>query len=123
MDPFEFQVLVWAALRASGYTVHETPRSHDGGVDGFLERAGRRGALQCKRYKDFVGVRELREFFGVLVHEKLDAGAVVTTGSITQEGRAFLAGKPIQVIEGDRLVDLLAGRIQLLGDFEKEEEW
>jgi len=53
------------------------------------------------------GVKEIREFFGVLVSERADRGIFVTTGNFTRDALDFAVGKPIEMIAGTELEKLL----------------
>jgi HJR/Mrr/RecB family endonuclease len=50
MEPLQFENWVMGRLRASGYRVSRTPRSHDGGADVVAthSQTGRRIIIQCK---------------------------------------------------------------------------
>ena len=49
----------------------------------------------------------MRELFGILTTEKAHHAILVTTGRFTQDARAFAAGKPLELIEGNRLDALI----------------
>lgn len=104
----ELERLVAEAYRRQGYVVLETGRrGPDGGVDLVVERDGRH-LVQCKHWKAYrVGVKEVRELFGLVAAEPADGGVLVTSGDFTQEARAFAAGKPLDLIDGARLVELV----------------
>ncbi|HYM50973.1 MAG TPA: restriction endonuclease [Candidatus Limnocylindrales bacterium] len=105
----DFEALVAEAYRRQGYQV--TMRGGpvpDGGVD--LELRGHDGRLivQCKHWKArSVGVEQIRALYGVLVHEHADGAILMTSGSYTDEARTFAAGKPVQLVDGDALEDLI----------------
>ena len=107
----DFERLVGEAYRRDGYVVEEVGGSApDGGVDLVLYRQGSRVIVQCKRWKSAqVGVTLIREFFGVTVAEKADRGIFVTTGSFTPDAIDFAHGKPIELVDGPRLADLVKG--------------
>ena len=107
----DFERLVGEAYRREGYVVEEVGGSApDGGVDLVLDRQGSRVVVQCKRWKSAqVGVTLIREFFGVTVAEKAERGIFVTTGTFTPDAVEFARGKPIELVDGHRLADLVNG--------------
>jgi len=57
--------------------------------------AGGMAAVQCKHWRAFkVGVREVRELFGVMVAERAHRAIFIASGSYTREARDFAGGKP-----------------------------
>jgi restriction system protein len=82
----------------------------DGGIDLVLYRQGRKVVVQCKRWKAAqVGVSLIREFYGVIVADKAERGVFVTTGTFTPDAIDFARGKPLELIDGERLAELVAG--------------
>ena len=107
----EFEQLVSEAFRREGYSVRETQRGADGGVDIWLRRDGRTVAVQCKHWKSFrVGVPVVRELLGVIHHDasKADEGIIVCTGYYTEEAIVFARGAPIRLIDGRTLWRMVA---------------
>jgi restriction system protein len=73
----------------------------EGGVDLVLRKNGNTLLVQCKHWKAWkVGVKVLRELYGVMIDKKAHGAIIVTSGLFTQEARTFAAGKPIDLIEG-----------------------
>lgn len=108
LSPSDFERYVAQRLFARhGYRVVNTPDSRDGGVDiVVVDEHGRRAVVQCKRYKGTVGAAAVRELYGAMMHDGADMGYLVATGRISAEARNWAAGKPIVLIDGDRLVRL-----------------
>jgi restriction system protein len=74
-------------------------------VDLVLRRDGKTTLVQCKRWTGkSVGVSVVRELYGIMAAEKADEGILVTTSSFTQDTKSFVVGKPIQLIDGTRLL-------------------
>lgn len=98
----EFEMLVGEAFRRRGYTVEETGgHGADGGVDLVLSKAGQRFLVQCKQWKTSkVGVKLIRELYGVIAAKGAAGGFVVTSGVFTDDAVAFAAGKRIDLIDG-----------------------
>ena len=73
----------------------------------FLDEQGAE-FVQCKQWKIFkVGVKTVREMFGVMAHEKADRVIIVASGTYTDDAVAFAKGKPILLIDGKALVKLI----------------
>ena len=105
----EFEALVAEAYRRQGYTATRTGGDGpDGGVDLVLRRGGNCLIVQCKHWKVYkVGVQVVREAFGVMTAQRAQGAIIITSGLFTQEAKAFAAGKPIDLVEGQQLADLV----------------
>lgn len=105
----DFEVLVAEAYRRQGYTAdYSLDTGADGGVDIVLKKAGRTVLVQCKRWKEWsVGVSVVREMFGILHDRKADEVIIVTTGGFTADAETFAKGKPITLIGGSLLWDMV----------------
>lgn len=107
----QFERLMAEFYRRKGATV--TPRGGpvaDGGVDLNLTYAtGERLIVQCKHWKNrHVGVKPLRELWGVLDDERADGAIFVTSGSFTAEALAFAKGKQLELVDGQKLRGMIA---------------
>jgi restriction system protein len=104
-----FELLVGEAYRRKGYEVEEVGGGGaDGGIDLKLSRGGGTTIVQCKQWKAWkVGVKSIREFYGVLMSERAGRGIFVTSGVFTNEAREFAEGKPLELIDGEALVQLV----------------
>jgi len=107
----EFEWMVGEAYRRQGYAVEESiGGGADGGIDLVLTRGGQTTVVQCKRWKtSSVGAPILRELFGLLTHHQANAAILVTSGHFTREAIAFAEGKPIELVDGLRLLELVRG--------------
>lgn len=123
LDWQEFELLTGEAFRRQGYTVSETGLGGaDGGIDLKLRREGRLILVQCKQWRSQrVGVKEVREMYGTLVHEGADAVKIVALGEYTADARRFVQGKPIELIHADAL--LASVRQQQVRRDEPESLW
>ncbi|MDG6025715.1 MAG: DUF2034 domain-containing protein [Candidatus Brocadia sp.] len=107
----EFEELVGEAYRRKGYAVTETGEGGaDGGVDLLLRKGGKKLLVQCKHWKmDKVGVKVVRELYGVVAAEGATGGILISSGIFTQEARDFTRGKPLELLDGSELLNLIAG--------------
>lgn len=105
----EFELLVGESFRRKGYTVQETGGGGaDGGIDLEMSLNGQKYLVQCKQWKAFkVGVKVVREFFGVMVANGAKGGFVVTSGVFTEEAATFAEDKNITLIDGVKLVKII----------------
>ncbi len=106
----EFEELVGEAYRRQGYMVTETGGGGaDGGVDLILKKNGEKLLVQCKHWKnDKVGVKVVRELYGIVAAESASGGIVISSGTFTQEAKDFARGKPIDLLDGSELLNLIA---------------
>lgn len=114
MSPAAFERLAQRLLRESGFSsAVVTGRSGDGGIDGMgvyqLNLLSFPVFFQCKRYKGSVTPSAVRDFRGAMAGRG-DKGLLITTGTFTSDARKEATrdgAPPIDLIDGDRLCDLL----------------
>ncbi|MFC1750967.1 restriction endonuclease, partial [Pseudomonadota bacterium] len=76
----EFEMLVGEYYRRQGFQVTESKAGADGGVDLVLRKADETILVQCKQWRSYkVGVKVVREFFGVMVADNATRAVVVTS--------------------------------------------
>ncbi|MEV6028901.1 restriction endonuclease [Streptomyces sp. NPDC052036] len=111
MDPIAFESLVADLFRAMGMQAVTTQRSNDGGVDvDALDPTPIRGGkivVQVKRYRNTVPPTAVRDLYGTVQDAGANKGVLVTTSGFGPGSRTFARGKPLELIEGGELVDLL----------------
>ncbi|MGE5603241.1 MAG: restriction endonuclease [Nitrososphaerales archaeon] len=107
LDPAEFEIWIGMLFRLHGYRVRNTQFSGDHGVDIEVSKPPvNTGLVQCKRYRGTVGERVVRELYGALIHERGDRAWLATTGAISRQAREWATGKPIELWDGQKLVEL-----------------
>ena len=84
----------------------------DGGVDIWMSRKNllfnTKAIVQCKRYtKVYVGIKVVREMYGLMYAYGVDRVYIVTTSSYTKECYKFIKGKNITLIDGKELLKLI----------------
>lgn len=111
MDPIAFENLVADLFRAMGMQAVTTQRSNDGGVDvDALDPAPIRGGkivVQVKRYRNTVPPTAVRDLYGTVQDAGANKGVLVTTSRFGPGSHTFANGKPLELIPGAELVDLL----------------
>jgi restriction system protein len=103
-----FEELTQGYFEKTGWSARRSSVGADGGIDIFLEKNGpekRIACVQCKqRSNEIIGVKYIREFFGVMVSEGIAEGYFVTTNTFSDEAVRFAQGKPLHLISGDELL-------------------
>lgn len=114
LEPAAFERLAMRLLREAGFiNPAVTGRPGDGGIDGMgvyrMSLVSFPVFFQCKRYRGSVGAPAVRDFRGAMAGRG-DKGLLITTGTFTSEANAEATrpgAPPIDLIDGDRLCDLL----------------
>jgi restriction system protein len=114
MQPAAFERLSQRLLREAGFiNLRVTGKSGDGGIDGTgvyqVSLVSFPIYFQCKRWRGSVGASVVRDFRGALAGRG-DRGLLISTGSYTADAKKEAAREgvaPIELIDGDRLCDLL----------------
>jgi restriction system protein len=113
MNPYDFQDLVAALLKAMGYYVNwVAPPGADDGIDvlAFSDPLGAKGPrikVQVKRHASKADVDALRSFIAVLADE--DVGIFVNTGGFTAGAEREARRQPVRritLLDLGRFVDL-----------------
>ena len=104
-----FEQLCMALFQKQGWRVQgNEKKGADGGVDLWMKRRMRSAIVQCKRYDDaMVGIKVIREMYGLLHEYQVDEAYVVTSSRFTKECYRFAEEKPITLIDGETLVMLI----------------
>ncbi len=105
----EFEMLVGEFFRQRGFSVEETGvGGADGGVDLVVSSGTNHYLVQCKQWKAWrVGVKTIRELYGVITARGANGGYIVTSGVFTDEAQRFADGCGIELIAGDQLVEMI----------------
>ena len=88
-----------------------TQASRDGGVDAIAFDSdpilGGKIIIQAKRYTNVVGVSAVRDLYGTLINEGASKGILITTSDYGSDAHKFAEGKPLVLINGNNLLQLL----------------
>jgi len=105
----QFERLLAAAFRQQGYAVEQRAgTAPDDGMHLMLRQDGTVTLVQCKHWRERqVGAQSIRELHGVMTAERATGALIVTAGSFTAEAMAFAQSKPIGLIEGPALLELV----------------
>ena len=113
MDPSKFERLCAQLLKKAGYEdVKVTSKAGDGGLDGFgflsvgLIRFS--VAFQAKRFKDVkIGPDPIQALYGARRQDHKEKAVFITTSSFTKKAQEAARQLSIDLIDGDKLIDLL----------------
>ena len=98
----EFEDYLRVLFQKRGYQVQMTPATGDYGADLILSKAGRRVAVQAKRWKKNVGLKAVQEVSTAKLHYKVDECWVVTNSGYTEPAKKLAASNGVKLV--DRLV-------------------
>jgi restriction system protein len=121
-SPEVFAAIEWRRFEAvceklfgqAGFETKSQSHGADGGVDIWLHSRNAEGpvaVVQCKHWQGkAVGVKELREFFGVMASHKLKRGTYATTSTYTADALQFAKDNGINTLDGAGLLALIGKR-------------
>lgn len=103
----EFEEFVGSLFVKLGYDVEVTGGLADGGIDLIVKKDGRTSFVQCKKYQTSkVSLSMVRDFYGAMNSNlNFESGYFITTGIFTLEAKHFAEDKPIELIDGSKLMD------------------
>ena len=110
MDWQNFELLVADGFRRLGYDVDNrgwyVPNSR---VHISLQKDGERTLVECRQWQvPQVGLGPVRELYSTLVSEHADGAVLITSGTFSAEAEAYVRDKPIGLIDGRGLLELVA---------------
>lgn len=101
---FEYYCQRW--LELEGYSVpNHWDRGPDGGIDIRASKDGKDYIVQCKHWSRNVGVKPVRELFGVAQTEQSDS-IFITSSNYTHDARLFAKKSGVSLITGDDLLSV-----------------
>ncbi len=106
LTPTEFENYIANLFSHLGYNTKAVGQSHDGGIDVVVEKNRVVNYIQCKKYiTSTVPVGAVRDFYGALAdHLANGKGYFITTNKFTLEAENFAKDKPIELIDGLKLI-------------------
>ena len=111
LSGIEFENVCQVLVEKMGFTTQTTKASGDGGIDliayNHQPLLSGKYIIQCKRYAGSVGEPIIRDLYGVIMSERANKGILMTTGHFTKSAISFAEGKPIELIDGIKLKELL----------------
>jgi hypothetical protein len=109
LTPFQFEDRIAELFRALGYSVTQTPYTGDRGRDAIARKGGNLYLIECKLYRPdrVVGRRDLQVFFAAVTEARAKRGFLVTTGRLTSPASEWIKDKPLELIDGRRLAEMM----------------
>ena len=110
IDPFVFEEMILHALQRRGLqAIRNTRYTGDGGIDGRVVLEGRKTLIQAKRYSRHIDAAHVAAFAAIC--RKEDAwGLFIHTGRTGCSAWAAGSDPRIDIVSGERLINLLLGR-------------
>lgn len=109
-----FEAVCEALFAQAGFETRTQSHGADGGVDIWLHSKNASGpvsVVQCKHWRGKqVGVKEMREFFGVMTSQGLKRGTYATSSTFTAEATTFARSNGIHLLDGAGLLGLITQR-------------
>jgi restriction system protein len=109
-----FEALCEALFAQAGFETQSQSHGADGGVDIWLFSRNAQGpaaVVQCKHWRGRpVGVKQVREFFGVMASKSLKRGTFATSSTFTDDALRFCKENGISALDAGRLLELIARR-------------
>lgn len=104
--PTEFEDYIADLFSRLGYKTETTGGPYDEGIDVIAEKDGMKHYIQCKKFiTQEVGVSAIRDFYGAIAdHLAKGKGYFITTNKFTLEAEKFAEDKPIELIDGFKLI-------------------
>ncbi len=106
----KFEDLSVAYYLEKGIKAETTPLGADGGIDIKLyqDESGKPTTIiQCKSWASQVGVKQIREFLGVMTHEKIAKGFYMTSSGYTNDAIEMAKSNQITLINGEMLLMMI----------------
>lgn len=109
-----FEAVCESLFGQAGFETKSQSHGADGGVDIWLHSRNATGpvaVVQCKHWQGkAVGVKEMREFYGVMSAHQLKRGTYATTSTYTTDATQFAKDNGINTLDGKALLALIAKR-------------
>lgn len=109
-----FEAVCEALFTQAGFKTTSQSHGADGGVDIWLysdHAEGPAAIAQCKHWNGRqVGVKEMREFYGVMASHQLKRGTYATSSTYTEDALKFAKANGINAMDGARLLQQIATR-------------
>lgn len=110
ISPYVFEELVLLAYEKKGYKVKRNRRySGNGGIDGHVMMNKVWIPIQAKRYKSHIKRKHVLDFENLIVRRNKPYGLFIHTGR-TGKGSRGNEFPHVQIVSGERLLDLIMGQ-------------
>lgn len=109
LSPRQFEDYIANLFQHLGFRTEVVGGSYDGGIDIIATRNGEKYYIQCKKFiTSQVPVGAVRDFYGAIVDRQVYTKAFfITTNVFTLEAEKFCEDKPIELIDGPKLMEYI----------------
>lgn len=105
VNPFQFEHICAEFLKDMGYSgIVVTKQSNDQGIDIIASKGEDKYAVQCKRWKGFVGSPEIQQFIGAMRNAHVEKGLYITTSSFSRNAEIMAQMNNIELIDKTQLI-------------------
>jgi hypothetical protein len=120
----EFEDLIERLLLKMGFATEGRKKAADGGIDivavSSQPLVSGRYIIQCKRYSNSVSSPIVRDLYGVVNATNANKGILITASTFTSDAIEFARDKPIELIDGPQLLELLNKHSLLVPEVSQE---
>lgn len=107
-----FEVLCAEYFRILGKRVETVSHGADGGIDARIYANSSNEleyAIQCKAWGNMIGIKPIRELFGVMAHESAGKGIFMATSRFTEDAIKFAAehSNKLFLVDGEKFLSML----------------
>lgn len=107
MDGRQFEHYLGHLFKAHGYAVEVTRASGDYGADLIISKAGKKIAVQAKRYSKSVGLKAVQEVKSSIAMYGASEGWVIANREYTDEAYALAKANSIRLINRNELIEMI----------------
>lgn len=102
----EFEEMLASYFASQGYKVILVGGSGgDNGIDLILYKKRKKTIVQAKHYSTNIGVKVIREMYGVMFDQKANQVFICSNAGYTNEAIKFAKNKPIRLIDGLEIIN------------------
>jgi len=107
-DPYKFEEYCANLYEKMNYKVAITPKTNDGGFDLYMTKDGQSFIAECKCYSidNKIGRPYIQKIVGANQEVKASKMVFITTSDFTQEAVAYAQKVGVELINGERFVEL-----------------
>jgi restriction system protein len=107
MSGSEFEEYIAFLFGRLGYRVCKTSKGGDFGLDIIARSANNSLGIQCKRWKNKIGVKAIQEVVAGCIHYGCDTPMVVTNSRFTKQAEQMARSTNCVLVNRDELVRLI----------------
>lgn len=101
LDWLGFERLIRDVFKHEGFSLVETPRQAQGGIDYLLARGSERWLMLCRHWQARrVGTGVVQQLAGAVASRQAEGGVIVTRGRFTPPAQALAAKSGIRLVDG-----------------------